>query len=181
LGETDIMCGDALDPEILNEANIQKAEIVISVTDDDKVNILASLLAKENGAKRSLTLLNKMAYAPLVSSLGVDAVINPRSITVSSILQHVRQGRIQSVYSLGDGYGEIIEAEARETSHIIGLTIEDISIRGSIMIAALERGGKVTFMPQKMVINVGDRLVIVTKKEVVSKVEKLFSIRPSYL
>lgn len=181
LSQTDILCGDALDPEVLSEANIQKAEIVISVTDDDKVNILSALLAKQNGAKRALTLLNKMAYAPLVSSLGVDAVINPRSITVSSILQHVRQGRIQSVHSLGDSYGELIEAEARDTSHIIGLTIEDISIRGSIMIPALERQGKIMLMPQKTVINVGDRLIILTKKEAVSKVEKLFSIRPSYL
>lgn len=181
LKNAEVLHGDALDYEVLTEASVQHAETVIAVTDDDKVNILSSLLAKRCGAQRALTLLNNMNYSSLVTSLGVDAVINPRAITVSTILQHVRQGRIRSVHALGDGYAEVIEAEARETSHIIGLTVDDVTIKGSIMIAAIMRDHQVHLLPRKMIISVGDRLVIVAKKEAVRKVEKLFSIRPSYL
>ncbi len=181
LKNTDVLCGDALDYDILNEASVHNCETVVAVTDDDKVNILASLLAKRCGAGRSLALLNNIHHASLVTSLGVDGVINPRSITVSSILQYVRQGRIRSVHTLGDGHVEVIEAEARETSHIIGLTVDDVTIKGSVMIAAIVRDKEVLLAPTKVIISVGDFLVIVAKKDAVKKVEKLFSIRPSYL
>lgn len=64
--------------KFLSEANVQAAETIVAVTDDDKVNILASLLAKRNGARQALILLNNMAYSPLVTSLGIDAVISPQ-------------------------------------------------------------------------------------------------------
>lgn len=181
LKRAEVLCGDALDYEILAEANVQNSETVVCVTDDDKVNILAALLAKRHGGGRALSLLNNMSYSSLVTSLGVDAVISPRSITVSKILQHVRQGKVRSVHSLGDGYAEIIEAETQETSHIIGLSISDITIKGSIMVAALIRGNDFILCPSKTIIRTGDRLVVIAAKESVKKVEKLFSVRPSYL
>ncbi len=181
LKQTEVLCGDVLDAEVLSEANVQAAETIVAVTDDDKVNILASLLAKRNGARQALILLNNMAYSPLVTSLGIDAVISPQAISVSTILQHVRQGRIRSAHSLRDGSVEIIEAEARETSHIIGLTVDDIDIKGAVMVAALMRDNEIIVAPAKSSIRVHDRLILVVSKQAVKKVEKLFAIRPSYL
>jgi trk system potassium uptake protein TrkA len=181
LKHTEVLCGDALDFEVLTEANVENAGTSVAVTEDDKVNILASLLAKRYKSKRSLALLNNMAYSTLVTSLGVDAVISPQSITVSKILQHIRQGRIRSIHSLRNGEVEIIEAEARETSHIIGLSIEDLTIRGSVIVTALARGEDVFIAPQRHIIHVGDRLILTVAKESVKKVERLFATRPSYL
>lgn len=181
LKQTEVLCGDVLDAEVLSEANVHSAETIVAVTDDDKVNILASLLAKRNGAGRALILLNNMAYSSLVTSLGVDAVISPQAISVSTILQHVRQGRIRSAHSLRDGSVEIIEAEARETSHIIGLTVDDINIKGAIMVAALVRDNEITVAPARISIRVNDRLILAVSKEAVKKVERLFAVRPSYL
>lgn len=181
LKNTEVFKGDALDNEILAGANVAQCESIISVTNDDKVNILSALLAKQSGVNRAVALLNNMHYSSLVTSLGVDAVVSPRTITVSTILQHVRQGRVQSVYTLGDGYAEIVEAEARETSHIIGLSVDDITIRGSVIVCALLRDGIVYLLPHKMIISVNDQLVILSKSDAVKKVERLFSIRPSYL
>jgi trk system potassium uptake protein TrkA len=181
LKQTEVLCGDVLDAEVLSEANVQSAETIIAVTDDDKVNILASLLAKRNGAGQALILLNNMSYSSLVISLGIDAVISPQAISVSTILQHVRQGRIRSAHSLRDGSVEIIEAEARETSHIIGLTVDDINIKGTIMVAALVRDNEITIAPSRLSIRVNDRLILAVSKEAVKKVERLFAIRPSYL
>jgi trk system potassium uptake protein TrkA len=181
LKQTEVLCGDVLDAEVLSEANVQSSETIVAVTDDDKVNILASLLAKRNGAGRALTLLNNMAYSSLVTSLGVDAVISPQAITVSTILQHIRQGRMRSAHSLRDGSVEVIEAEARETSHIIGLTVDDVHIKGAIIVAALARDNEVIVAPSRMIIRVKDRLILAVSKEAVKKVEKLFAIRPSYL
>ncbi len=181
LRKTEILCGDALDGEILNEANIADTDTIICVTEDDKVNILAALLAKKEGAKRALILLNNMDYAPLVTSLGIDAVISPHAITVSTILQYVRQGQIRSVHSLKDGEIEIIEASATEMTSVIGLTLEDITIRGQIEVAGLYRGDQFHVRPTKTTIRVGDRLVLVVAEPSVAKVERLFASRPGYL
>jgi trk system potassium uptake protein TrkA len=181
LKSTEVLCGDVLDVEVLNEAGIADTDTIIAVTEDDKVNILASLLAKRYGGQRSLALLNNMEYSSLVTSLGVDAVISPHATTVSSILRHVRQGQIHSVQSLRDGAVEIIEAEAQETSNIIGLTIEDINIRGKILTAGLTRADQTLIAPQRTTIRVGDRLIMIVAKNSVAKVERLFATRPSYL
>jgi len=181
LKHSEVLCGDVLDAEVSSEANVQSAGTIVAVTDDDKVNILASLLAKQNGAGQALILLNNMAYSSLVTSLGIDAVISPQAISVSTILQYVRQGRVRSAYSLRDGNVEVIEAEARETSHIIGLTVDDINIKGAIMVAALIQDDVITIAPTRMSIRVNDRLILAVAKGAVKKVERLFAIRPSYL
>jgi trk system potassium uptake protein TrkA len=170
-----------LDYDVLHEAGISATETVVVVTQDDKVNILSSLLAKRQGANRALALLNNMGYASLVTSLGVDAIIDPRAVTVASIIQHTRKGRARSIHTLGEGRIEVIEAEAKENSSIIGLNIADIVVSGQIYIPVIKRGDSLIEEPTKNVIKSGDRLVIVATKGSVKKIEKLFSLRPSYL
>lgn len=181
LKNTEVLCGDVLDVELLKESNIQDAETIISVTQDDKVNILASLLAKKEGGERTMTLLNNMDYSALVTSMGVDAIISPHSITVSTILQHVRQGQLHSVHSLRNGDVEVIEAEAQETSNVIGLSIEDVNIKEKILIAGVKRGGQTYILPPKTFIRVGDRLILIVSKDSVPKVERLFATRLNYM
>jgi len=181
LNKTEVLCGDALDMEVLIEANVQDSEIVVAVTQDDKVNVLSSLLVKREGAHRTMTLLNNMAYAPLVTSLGIDAVINPQTVTVSTILQHIRQGHIRSVYSICNGDVEIIEGKARETSHIIGLSVDDLHIPNAVRVIALIREGQVFIDPIKHLLHSDDRLVLAVAKSAIKKIENLFTIRPTYL
>ena len=96
LSKTTVINGDALDPEILIEANVGNSATIVAVSNDDEVNILASLLAKRYGAERAVTLVNSTTYTPLLAPLGIDVVVSPRAITVSTILQYVRRGRIRS-------------------------------------------------------------------------------------
>ncbi len=181
LKHTEILQGDALDYDLLQEANIENCETVLAVTNDDKVNILASLISKRHGAKRSVALLNNTQYASMVTSLGVDAIISPKALTVSTILKHVREGNLQSIHPIAEGNVVVIEARAREISHIIGLDIDDVTIPSEIIVVALVRNDNLHFLPTRLNISANDKLIIVTKKESVHKVEKLFSIRPYYL
>ena len=134
---------------MLQEANIENCETVLAVSNDDKVNILASLISKRHGAKRAVALLNNMQYAPMVTSLGVDAVISPKALTVSTILKHVREGNLQSLYTIVEGNVVVIEARARETSHIIGLAIDDVTISSEIVVVALVRSDNLHFLPTR--------------------------------
>ncbi len=166
LKRTEILQGDALDYDLLQEANIENCETVIAVSNDDKVNILASLISKRHGAKRSLALLNNMQYASMVTSLGADAVISPKALTVSTILKHVREGNLQSIHPIAEGNVVLIEARAKETSHIIGLDIEDVTIMSEIMVVVLMRGEDLHFLPTRMNISANDRLTYCDSKRV---------------
>jgi trk system potassium uptake protein TrkA len=176
LRRTVVLNGDALDPEILDEANVGSAEAVIAVTNEDEVNILASLLAKRAGCKRAITLINASNFSPLVSSLGIDVVVSPRAITVSTILQHIRRGRIRAVHSLGDGFGEVIEAEALETCGVVGRPLKDIGFPEGVIIGAVVRDGVVMVPDPATVIKPKDRVVLFATSGDVRKVEKMFSV-----
>jgi len=176
LSRTTVLLGDALEREILEEANVQQTETVVAVTNDDEVNILSSLLAKRLGADWAITLVNSQSYGPLVGQLGVDAVVNPRGSTVSTILQHVRRGRIRGVYSVREGGGEFIEAEALETSNITGKSIRDIRLPKGILIGSVIRDGEVIVPRGDTQIRAHDRVVLFTNADLIKKVEKLFSV-----
>jgi len=177
LPRTVVINGDALDLEILNEANVKATETIVAVSNDDEVNILASLLAKRFGCQRSVTLINKTTYAPLIGTLGIDAVVSPRAITVSTILQHVRRGRVRSVHSLSDGFGEIIEADALETSNLVGTPLREAKLPDGIIVGALVRDGEVIIPRGDTVVRTNDRVVLFAAAEAVKKVDKLFSVR----
>jgi len=177
LGRTVVLTGNALDPEILEEANVGQAETFVALSNEDEVNIIASLLAKRFGAGRTVTLVNSNNYGPLVGQLGIDAVVSPRAITVSSILQHIRRGRIRAAYSLRDGFGEVIEAEAIETSSLVGKPLRECKFPPGTIVGAIARGGQVITPRSNTVINAKDQVVIFATAEMVKKVERMFSVQ----
>jgi trk system potassium uptake protein TrkA len=180
LSGTVVLHGDVLDPDILEEAGVASVDTVISLTDDDETNILSAILSKRHGARRAITLLNKGTYEPLVATLGIDVVVSPRSITASTILRHVRKGRIHSVHSLREGFGELIEAEALETSSLIGKSLKDINLPSGVMVGAILRKGQVISPRGTTTIEREDRIVLFSTTDAIRKVEKIFSVRLEY-
>ena len=172
-----VLHGSALDHEILLEANVADAETIVAVSNDDEVNILSSLLAKRYGTKRAVTLINNTSYGPLIASLGIDVVVSPRDVTVSTILQHVRRGRIRAVHSIREGLAELIEAEALETSPLVGTPLREIKLPPGIIVGAIVRGDSVIMPRGDSVVHANDRVIILAAGGLVKKVEKLFSVR----
>ncbi|MPY75199.1 MAG: Trk system potassium transporter TrkA [Alphaproteobacteria bacterium] len=177
LPDTMVTWGDGLDAEILEEINIRSADTVVAVTDDDETNILGSLLAKRYGVERTIALANKTTYSSLVTTLGIDVLVNPRAITVSTILQHIRRGRIRAVHSLRDGFGEVIEAEALETSPLVGSQIREGKLPSGVIIGAIVRDGEVIIPRGDTDVRARDRVILLATAGSVKKVEKLFAVR----
>jgi len=172
-----VIHGDALDLDILAEANVGTAETVITVSNDDEVNILSALLAKKQGCRRAITLINSTSYGQLVAGLGIDTVVSPRAITVSTILQHVRRGRIRAAHSLSEGLGEVIEAEVLETSALAGRSLREAGLPEGVVIGALIRDDGFVVPRGGTVIRAGDLVVLFAKPGAVKKVERLFSVK----
>jgi len=180
LNRSVVLNGDVLDPEILEEASVGAAEAVVAVTNDDETNILAGLLAKRYGCRRTMTLINKTTYNALVGPLGIDVVISPRAITVSNILQHVRRGRIHAVHSLHEGFGELIEADALETSSLVGKPLKEVKLPTGVLLGAVIHNGQVISPRGSTVVQPGDRVILFATADAVKKVEKMFSVRLEY-
>jgi trk system potassium uptake protein TrkA len=177
LAKTVVIQGDALDPEILNEASIASTEAFVAVTNNDEVNMLGSLQAKRLGCPRVITLVNNLNYIELVNALDIDTLVNPRAITVSTILQHVRRGRIRAVHALREGIGEIIEAELLETSDLGGIPIRDAPLPEGVIFGAIVRGEEIIIPDGDTVMRAKDRVVLFATPEAVREVEKLFAVR----
>lgn len=180
LKKTVVLNGDALDFEILDEAQVSNSETIVTVTDDDETNILASLLAKRQGCQRAITLVNKSTYAPLLHNLGINAVVNPRMITVSRILQQVRRGRIRSVYNLSAGFAEILEAEALENSPVTNKPLSEIRLPEGVVIGLLVEKGEVMRPWPNAVIRAGMTVILMASKGHVHSIEGMFTPAQRY-
>ncbi len=176
LDRTIVIHGSGLDRDILNECGIESTETILCVTNDDKVNILASLLSKRSGCTHSITLINNYAYVSLLGNLGVDITVNPRETTVSSILQHVRRGKIRGVHSILDGAAEVMEAEAIATSALVGQPIASLQLPKGILIGAIMRGDTMILPKGDTIIQEHDRVIIIATADSIKKVEKFFSV-----
>ncbi len=177
LKKTVVINGDALDREILIEANISETDTIVSVANDDEVNILSSLLAKQQGCPRAITLMNNPIYGSLVGSLGIDVALDPRETTVSSIVRHIRRGRIRDLYSIFEGKAEIIEAEVLEGSEVAGKSIGELRLHGDVKFGMVVREDQTITPSADSVLLGGDRVVILALSEAVKKIEQLFSAR----
>ncbi len=176
LRRTMILNGSALDQEILREADIEFADIFIALTNDDEVNILSGVMAKNLGCKRNLALLNNPDYPAFCKALGIDAFINPRAVTISKVLRHVRRGRVRAVHTLQNGAAEIIEAEALETSPLVGRPLRDVELPTGVRVGAIYRDGAAFVPDGNTQIAANDRVVIFAIADRVRQVEQIFRV-----
>jgi trk system potassium uptake protein TrkA len=180
LERTIVLNGDALNAEILAEAGIAEADAIVALTEDDRTNLLSCALAGQAGCPISIALTNDPTFERIAAPLGVNALINPRAVTVSSILRHVRRGRVRAVYSIGRGEGEVIEAQVMATSPIAGKRVRDISFPPGSIIGAVQSSGKLVMPQGDTVIQVGDLLVMFAVRAAVHPVEQLFRVSPEF-
>lgn len=176
LERTIVLNGDGMDIDILMEASIDRADAVLAVTDDDKTNLLVAVRAKQAGCKMSIALVNDPTLAPLIGALDIDAYINPRATTVSSILRHVRHGKVRAIYSIGDAEAEVIEAQVLSTSPLAGRLIRDIEFPEGVLVGGLMKGDRVLKPTGDTRIDVGDVLAIFALTKDVPEVERLLQV-----
>ncbi|AWB48533.1 Trk system potassium transporter TrkA [Gemmobacter aquarius] len=176
LERTIVLNGDGMDMDILMEAAIDRADAVLAVTDDDKTNILVAVRAKQAGCKMSIALVNDPTLAPLMGPLDIDAYINPRATTVSSILRHIRHGKVRAIYSLGDSEAEMIEAQVLSTSPLAGKLIRDVEFPEGVLVGALMKGEKVVKPTGDLRIEAGDVIALFVMASDVREVERLLQV-----
>ncbi len=183
LNNTIVINGNGLDEEVLSEANLDEAETVLALTNDDEDNLMVSVLVekfakdqKDIEDKRTMALINKPNYSLLQSSLKIDDLIDPRMNTVSSILKHIHKGTIENAYTISNGEYEVIEAEIIESSELINKELKNSNLPEEIRIGAILRNKKVIIPKSDFIFQKDDQVVLIVKKETVGVVENLFRL-----
>lgn len=170
-----VLHGKGLDKELLLEANIQTTDTVVSVTNDENVNVLMSLFAKEFQVKRTLALVNSDMYIPLSSALKVNALIHPHKITILSILKHIRSRRdLKTIHTLPDYSWELMEIQVQDSVEAAGLTADEVYKKTYGHVMAIYRDEQVIFAHHNTQIHKGDFIAILIKPQHRRKLENLF-------
>ena len=177
---TTIINGDALDSDILEESGIHQIDVCIAVTNDDETNLLTSLLAKNAGVSRVISLINNRDYGGLTDKLGVDVTVNPRDITASIILESIRHGNIKSLYALPDNVAEIIEIEVSGDSQVVGRPLKDIKIPKNVHFGLVMSEGRIFVPYTETVLQAGDKVILSTETKCTKKVTELFTSIKEY-
>ena len=180
LEKVTVLHGDGTSQELLKEENIQEADCFFAVTDDEEANILGALLAKRLGAKKSIALINRVEYMPLVSTVGIDGVINPRHAAISKVLNYIRKGKIVSATPLHDERVEAYEVIALETADITDRPIKDIKFPPGTIVGAIIRNDDIMIPDGESVIRPGDHMIIFTFRSTIPKLEKMLTVKLDY-
>ncbi len=184
LDKTIVIQGDASNRELLLDENIDSADVFCALTNNDEINIMSSILAKNLGSGKVMTLINNPAYVDLVQGGDIDIAISPQQITVSRLLRHVRRGDIAQVHSLRRGAAEAIEIIARgdpKSSRIVGRTLDELDLPKGTVVGAVVRNNEVLIARSNVVINSDDHVILfLPDKGMIQDVERLFQVDLSF-
>jgi trk system potassium uptake protein len=184
LTKATILHGDVSDKELLLNENIEFTDVFVSVTNDDETNIMSCLLAKKLGAKHVVSLINRKAYVALINDSAIDEAISPQLITIGSILTQLRRGNMINIYSLRSGGAEAIEVVAhgdKNTSKVIGRTVNELELPPETEVIAITRLNDVMLEISEEKINTHDHLILLVKnKRYIRQIEQLFQVDFSY-
>lgn len=176
---TIVLSGDAADEELLIEENIDSCDVFAALTNSEEANILSAMLAKRLGARKVMALINKPSYAELMESGSIDIAISPQTITIGSLLAHVRRGDVVRVHSLRRGAAEALEAVVHgtdKTSRVVGKRVGEIPLPEGATIGAVVRGEEVHIAHHDTLIANDDHVIVfLSDRRHVEQVERLFS------
>jgi len=175
-----VLVGNGTDQEILRQENVGDLDLVISVTGDEETNILTCLLAKSLGAKSTITRINNFAYMPLIEPIGIDHLVCPRLSAINSLLHFIRRGKVISTASIKGEEAEVLEAIAQENSEIVGKPIMDLGFPRGCLVLCFQRGDEVIIPRGDTVIEPQDRLIILSTRHNIPKVEKALDVKVEF-
>jgi trk system potassium uptake protein TrkA len=170
-----VLHGDATEIDVLKDAAVEITDIFIALSENEQANLLTSLLAKKNGVKKTIVLTNETELVHIINQVDVDVVVNPRLVTASAILQHVRRGQILSIAKLGDSEVEAIELIAESGSEIVKKPLQKIRFPKKSILGAIVRNGTMLLPKGIDIIHPGESVIVFTMPDAIERVQALFS------
>ncbi len=146
----------------------------IAVTGDSETNIISSLVAKNHGVKKSISLVENMDYIHLSQAIGVDTMINKKLIAANFIFRYIRKGEVLSIASIHGVNAEILEFEVKPESKISKNPLKDLDFPHHAIIGGVIRKGSGHIVMGDFQFEPKDRVVVLTMLDAIRKVEAFF-------
>jgi len=163
-----IIHGDGSDQKLLLEEGIRQTEAFASLTGFDEENILLSLYAASQSRAKLITKVNKIAFENVINALNLGSVIYPKMLTADIILQYVRAmqnsmgSNIETLYKIVADKAEALEFRVRGDSPLLGIPLEKLRTRNNLLVACINRNGRIIMPRGKDTLEAGDTVIIVT-------------------
>ena len=170
-----IINADISDEGIFEEERLSDYDLLIATTENQELNILTAIYAKTFGIKRSIALVRTNNYVDIATNLGIDVPVSIKNSTINTILKFIRKGNIRSVHSISGGKVEVIELTAKESGRVIGKKIKEIKFPHHSLIIYVTRGKQNIIPSGRFVIQNGDHIILISRKESIEKIEEMFT------
>jgi len=169
-----IINGDGRDVELLNEEGIDDMDAFIAVTGNSETNMITALVAKNHGVPKTISLVENIDYIHLSQNIGVDTMINKKLIAASFIFRYIRKGQVVNHTSIHGVEAEIVEFEVKPTSKILSSELRNLDFPKEAIIGGVIREGKGITARGNFTFQTQDRVIVLSKKECIRKVEDFF-------
>lgn len=169
-----VLCGDGTDIDLLTEEGVAEADVVVCITEDDKLNLLLALLAKHLGAKKTIVRVARNEYIELMEKVGVDVVLSSRLLSAGEVLRFVRKGGIVSVSLLEGAQAEALEIIVAAGSEVEGKALRNIKLPQECLICAIVHNNEAIIPNGDTVLHADDRIILFVKSELVKTTVPMF-------
>ena len=169
-----VLCGDGTDIDLLTEEGVAEADVVVCITEDDKLNLLLALLAKHLGAKKTIVRVTRNEYIELMEKVGVDVVLSSRLLSAGEVLRFVRRGGIVSVSLLEGAQAEALEIIVAAGSEVEGKALRNIKLPQECLICAIVHDNEAIIPNGDTVLYANDRIILFAKSELVKSTVPMF-------
>lgn len=176
LDDTQVIHGEMMSDVILDEAEIKNANVSVAVTENDKDNLLASLVAKKSGVSYTISLVNSRAFDNLLEDDGENVIVERSLVITSAMLQDIRKAKINNAYCLRRGMGEVWEVRIDADSLNTGKTIDELGLPDKCKVSAIYRDEQIIYPKADDRIKEGDILIVFVSPQAMRKAEEIFKI-----
>lgn len=159
-GSSMAILGDGTNIDLLTEEGVGSADVVVCVTEDDKLNLMMALLCKHMGAKKTVVRVYRTEYADLIETVGIDIVISARLLSASEVLAFVRRGGVVSVSILEGAKAEAIEVIVQEGAKVAGKKLMEVDLPKECLVCAYVRNDKAAIPNGNTILLPGDRTIL---------------------
>ena len=167
-------CGDGTSIDLLTEEDVKNADVVVCLTEDDKLNLMLALLAKHLGARETVVRVARAEYVSLMEKVGVDIALSARLLSASEVLAFVRRGGVVAVSLLEGAKAEAVEVIVQERAPVTGRPLKEVRLPRECLVCAYVRNGQAFIPNGDSVLRTGDRAVLFVQTQHAQQVMKYF-------
>ena len=169
-----VVIGDGRNTDFLVEEGIKDYDAFVALTKNDEANVLACVMAKRFGIRRTVAEVENIEYIRLAEEMGVDNVINKKLITASRIFKFTLSGRARFVRYMTSTNAEVIEYTVAPGSAITNGPLKSVEFPRNAIIAGVVRGSEAFIAVGDTCIEAYDRVAIFALPETIREIDKVF-------